>query len=80
MSEGRAGIALFGVGPTPIRAGAAEEALLTGAAPADVAETAVRDLDPPADVHATASTRVRITRHLVERAVNRAQEDLRAAG
>ena len=80
ITDGRAGIALFGVGSTPVRARDAEEAWLAGAAEAEVAEAAVRDLDPPADVHASAPTRTRIARHLVERAVNRAQEGLRAAG
>ncbi|MDQ1435943.1 MAG: aerobic carbon-monoxide dehydrogenase medium subunit [Actinomycetota bacterium] len=80
ITDGRAGIALFGVGSTPVRAQAAQEAWLAGAAAAEVAESAVRDLDPPADVHASASTRTRIARHLVERAVIRAQEGLRASG
>jgi carbon-monoxide dehydrogenase medium subunit len=80
ITAGRAGIALFGVGSTPVRARAAEEAWLAGASPADVAEAARGEIDPPADVHASASTRARIARHLVERAVGRAQEDLRAAG
>ena len=80
LTEGRAGIALFGVGSTPVRARAAEAALVAGAAPADVAQAAVDDLDPSGDVHASASTRTRIARHLVERAVARAQEDFRAAG
>jgi carbon-monoxide dehydrogenase medium subunit len=80
VSEGRAGIALFGVGSTPVRARAAEEAVLAGASAADVAQAAVADLDPPADVHASSSTRLRIARHLVDRAVTRAREELRAAG
>jgi carbon-monoxide dehydrogenase medium subunit len=80
ITDGRAGIALFGVGSTPVRARDAEEAWLAGAGAAEVAESAVRDLDPPADVHATASTRTRIARHLVERAVTRAQEGQRVAG
>jgi len=80
ISADRAGIALFGVGSTPLRAGAAEEAVLAGAGAAEVAAAAVADLDPPADVHASGATRARIARHLVERAVTRAQEDLRAAG
>jgi len=63
----------------PVRADAAEAALLAGAGPADVAEAATAVLDPPADVHASSSTRLRIARHLVERAVARAQEDQRAA-
>lgn len=80
ISTERVGITLFGVGSTPVRARAAEAALLAGGAAAEVAEAAVRDLDAPADVHASASTRTRIARHLVERAVARAQEELRAAG
>jgi len=79
VAAGRAGIALFGVGSTPVHARAAEEALLAGAPPADVAEAAVRDLDPPSDVHASGTTRARIARHLVERAVARALEEHRAA-
>ena len=79
VGDGRAGIALFGVGSTPVRAREAEEALLTGAPAADVAEAAVRGLDAPADVHASAATRTRIARHLVERAVNRAREEHLAA-
>jgi CO/xanthine dehydrogenase FAD-binding subunit len=54
--------------------------LVAGASAADVAQAATADLDPPADVHASSSTRLRIARHLVERAVTRAQEDQRAAG
>jgi carbon-monoxide dehydrogenase medium subunit len=80
VSEERAGIALFGVGSTPVRAFSAEAALIAGAAPVDVAEAAVGELDPSPDVHASAATRVRIARHLVERAVTRAQEVFRAAG
>ncbi|MCU1465721.1 MAG: cutM 2 [Actinomycetia bacterium] len=80
ITDGRAGIALFGVGSTPVRVRAAEEAWLAGAPAAEVAESAVRDLDPPADVHASGSTRTRIARHLVERAVTRAQEGQRVAG
>jgi CO/xanthine dehydrogenase FAD-binding subunit len=68
------------VGSTPVRARIAEEALVSGAHPADVAEAAMGEIDPPTDVHAGAETRARIARHLVERAVARAQEDLRAAG
>ena len=76
----RARIALFGVGPAPVRAPDAEAALAQGADPAEVAALAVRDLDPSGDVHASSATRVRIARHLVERVVTRVQEDLRAAG
>ncbi|HEV7524379.1 MAG TPA: FAD binding domain-containing protein [Acidimicrobiia bacterium] len=80
VTSGRAGIALFGVGSMPVRALAAEQALVAGASATDVAHAAVAELEPPTDVHASASTRLRIARHLVERAVTRAQEDLSAAG
>jgi carbon-monoxide dehydrogenase medium subunit len=80
ITAGRAGIALFGVGSTPVRARAAEAAWLSGATPTDVAQAAIAEIDPPGDVHASGATRARIARHLVERAVGRAQEDLRAAG
>jgi carbon-monoxide dehydrogenase medium subunit len=80
VADGRAGLALFGVGSTPVRARAAEAALLAGASAPEVAAAAVADLDPPADVHASASTRLRIARHVVERAVTRAREEQRVAG
>jgi len=75
----RARIALFGVAPTPMRVQEAEDALLADAPAAEVAEAAVRELDPPDDVHASSATRRRITRHLVARAVTRAREEFRAS-
>jgi carbon-monoxide dehydrogenase medium subunit len=71
----RAGLALFGVASTPVRAAAAEQLLAAGAPAVDVAEAAVRDLDPPGDVHATGATRTRIARHLVVRAVDKARAE-----
>ena len=79
VANGRAGIALFGVGSTPVRAHEAEEAVLAGAPAADVAAAAVGGLDAPSDVHASGATRTRIARHLVERAVTRAREEHLAA-
>jgi CO/xanthine dehydrogenase FAD-binding subunit len=49
--------------------------LADGAPAGDVAEAAVRDLDPPGDVHATGATRTRIARHLVLRAVDQARAE-----
>jgi aerobic carbon-monoxide dehydrogenase medium subunit len=80
VGSARAAVALFGVASTPVRADAAEAALLGGADAAEVAELAVRDLSPADDVHASGGTRVRIARHLVERAVTRAREECSAAG
>lgn len=73
MTEQRVGLALFGVGATPVRCRDAEDGLRAGASAADIAAVAVRDLDAPSDVHASGTTRTRIARHLVERAVTRAR-------
>jgi carbon-monoxide dehydrogenase medium subunit len=71
----RAGLALFGVASTPVRAAAAERLLAEGANASDVAEAAIRDLEPPTDVHASGATRRRIARHLVARAVEKARAE-----
>ena len=42
---GRAGVALLGAGPAPVRAVAAERALAEGAAPHEAAELAAQDVD-----------------------------------
>ena len=73
----RSVIALFGVAPTPLRCADAEAALRSGASIRDVAETAVRDLRPPDDVHASGSTRRRLARVLIERAAITALEEAR---
>ena len=71
-----ASIALFGVDSTPIRADAAEQALLgrrrqdlRADALTEVAQLAVRHLDPPSDVHATGGYRRDVGALLVGRAI-----------
>jgi carbon-monoxide dehydrogenase medium subunit len=75
-------VALCGVGATPVRATAVEEAL-AGAEPAAdgiarAADRAARDLDPPSDPHGSAEFRrhlaVVMTRRSVQRAAERARE------
>jgi aerobic carbon-monoxide dehydrogenase medium subunit len=66
-------IALFGAGPTPVRAQAAETAL-AGVAPtseriSDAARLAAEGVAPDSDIHASAGYRQRVTRVLVERAL-----------
>jgi len=68
----RAGIGLFGLGATPVRAGAAEEAVVGSTPPSaealrEIGELAVRDVDPVDDVHATAAYRRRVGAQLVAR-------------
>jgi aerobic carbon-monoxide dehydrogenase medium subunit len=71
----RGGVALFGVGSTPVRVDEADELLRADAPAGDVAHAAARELDPPTDVHASSETRRRIARRLVERVVARAREE-----
>lgn len=78
----RAAIALFGVGPTSVRAAAAEQALqgrapdsLRAAELTEVAQLAVRDLDPPTDVHATGRYRRDVGAVLVGRTVTAAAKE-----
>jgi aerobic carbon-monoxide dehydrogenase medium subunit len=73
----RAAIALFGVGTTPIRATAAEQALVSGSSPTEAGAIASSGLDPTGDVHASASYRKKVSATLVQRAVNAAIEEAR---
>ncbi len=72
----RAGIALFGMGPTPLRAGAAEAALAgqdaATAEPRTIGRIAVVDTEPPDDLHGSAAFRRRVGAWLVEQALSRA--------
>jgi carbon-monoxide dehydrogenase medium subunit len=75
----RCAIGFLGMGSTPARARDAEAELLgavppTAAALTELAQLAVRDLDPPDDVHASSRYRTRVGAHLVERTLARALE------
>ena len=74
----RARIALCGVGPTPIRARAAEEALLggapSGAALDEAARHAAEATSPPSDVHGSAAFRRRLAHHFTREAIAMAAE------
>ena len=80
----RVGLGLFGVGPTPVRARAAEVAatgqaagalLADAGALAELGRVAADPLDPPDDVHASGTYRRRVAAHLVTRAVRAALEE-----
>jgi CO/xanthine dehydrogenase FAD-binding subunit len=66
-------VALGSVGPTPLRARAAERALLEGAPPEDVSAAAAAECDPGSDVHADAGYRRRLVAVLVRRALERVE-------
>jgi carbon-monoxide dehydrogenase medium subunit len=67
------------MGATPLRAAAAEAALV-GAAPGaadltEIGQLAVADLDPPEDIHASSLYRRSVGAHVVARALGAALED-----
>jgi carbon-monoxide dehydrogenase medium subunit len=69
-------LALFGVGPTAVRALEAERVLegraVTEELTGEAAAMAVQDLDPSSDVHASAAYRKRVAGVLVRRAIAKA--------
>jgi carbon-monoxide dehydrogenase medium subunit len=71
----RAAVALFGMGPTPIRASAAEQAVVAGESAADAGKAAVEGLDPPDDIHGSGEYRRHVGAVLVEQAVQHAMEE-----
>jgi carbon-monoxide dehydrogenase medium subunit len=82
VDDGRivqAAIAMFGVGSTPLRCAAAESQLVgtstVGLDTAEIAAIAVRDLDPPSDVHASSAYRKAVGATLVDRALQHAIEE-----
>jgi carbon-monoxide dehydrogenase medium subunit len=77
----RAAIGLFGVDSTPIRASAAEQALISAGAGADLAEVgreAAAPLDPSDDIHASGAYRKQVAAVVVWRALNTAIEEARS--
>jgi aerobic carbon-monoxide dehydrogenase medium subunit len=62
-------IALANMGPTPLRARAAEQALAEGASAAEAAELAAEGTEPGADVHANRDYRRHLARVLTRRAL-----------
>jgi carbon-monoxide dehydrogenase medium subunit len=62
-------IALANMGPTPLRAAAAEEALAGGASPAQAAQHAADDTSPGEDIHADREYRRHLARVLTRRAL-----------
>ena len=71
----RAGIALFGVAGTPVRARAAEAALLAGADAAEAGRVATNELHPSDDIHASGSYRKQVAAVVVRRAILKAIQE-----
>jgi carbon-monoxide dehydrogenase medium subunit len=70
--NGATGIALVNMGSTPLRASAAEEAVRSGASPADAARVADEGTDPPGDTNASSEYRRHLATVLVRRALEEA--------
>jgi carbon-monoxide dehydrogenase medium subunit len=62
-------IALANMGPVPVRARAAEQALAEGASVADAAGLAAEGTDPADDIHADRAYRQHLARVLTRRAL-----------
>lgn len=75
VAGSKPGIGLVNMGATPVRAGAVESALASGAGAAEAASHAADGLEPPEDLNASADYR----RHLVQVLVRRALEEAGAA-
>ena len=75
VHDGTTGIGLVNMGSTPLRAGAVESALASGASATEAAAHASDGLEPPADLNASVEYR----RHLAEVLVRRALEEAGAA-
>jgi carbon-monoxide dehydrogenase medium subunit len=65
-------VALVNMGTTPLRAGRVEQALSSGATPAEAAEHAAEGTEPSADLNATVEFREHLSRVLVRRALEAA--------
>jgi carbon-monoxide dehydrogenase medium subunit len=77
----RAGIALFGVAPTPVRASDAEAALVAAGSTGDLTEVgraAAEPLDPNDDLHASGAYRKKVASVVVQRALTTAIQEARS--
>ncbi|MGD9701012.1 MAG: xanthine dehydrogenase family protein subunit M [Acidimicrobiia bacterium] len=77
----RAAIGLIGVGSTPVRATAAEQALVAAGARADlsaIGREAAATLEPSDDIHASGAYRKQVAAVVVRRALARAIEEARS--
>jgi aerobic carbon-monoxide dehydrogenase medium subunit len=62
-------VGLAGMGPTPLRARAVEQAVAGGASPADAAEHAAEGADPPSDISGSSEYRAHLARVLTRQAL-----------
>jgi carbon-monoxide dehydrogenase medium subunit len=68
-ADGATKVTLVNMGPTPLRAGAVEAAIASGASASDAAQRAADSTDPSSDLNASAEFRRHLARVLVRRAL-----------
>jgi len=71
-TNGDVRVGLTSMGPTPLRATAVEQALASGASPAEAAEKADEGTSPPSDTNGSTEYREALARVLVRRALEQA--------
>src|SRR5262249_23500285 len=69
--DGGVHIGLAGMGPTPLRARAAQQALSGGGPAAEAAARAAEEADPPSDVSGSAEYRAHLAKVLTRQALER---------
>jgi carbon-monoxide dehydrogenase medium subunit len=73
MDDGSWRVGITNAAATPVRAQAVEQALRSGASPADAARQAGQGLDPPSDLRGSAEYKTHLAQVLTQRAVEGAQ-------
>ena len=73
LDNGQWRIGITNAAPTPVRASAVEQALTSGAAPAEAARQASQGLDPASDLRGSAEYKLHLAQVLTQRAVEGAR-------
>ncbi len=73
LDDGQWRIGITNAAPTPIRASGVEQALASGAAPAEAAKQASQGLDPASDLRGSAEYKTHLAQVLTQRAIEGAQ-------
>jgi aerobic carbon-monoxide dehydrogenase medium subunit len=69
MDDGRWRVGITNAAPTPVRAGGVEQALASGASPAEAARQASQGLDPVSDLRGSAEYKTHLAQVLTQRAI-----------
>ena len=73
MDDGSWRVGITNAAPTPVRASGVEQALASGASPAEAAKSAGQGLDPAADLRGSAEYKTHLATVLAQRAIEGAR-------